>query len=83
MKSKFEVTKGHKIWGIAFNHVTQEVIVHTHYDGREYISSYSTTCRKLETVSRAFEWEGRCIHLTSHPSGPVALVSKKSILYIQ
>ena len=83
LKRKFEVAEDHKIWGIAFNHVTEEVIVHKRYDGTEYISSYSTTCRKLETVARAFEWEAGCFHLTSHPSGPVALVSKKSILYIQ
>ena len=83
-KRKLEVPKDHKMWDVAFNHVTKEVIVLTYCYGGEYISSYSTTGGKLETMPVTFELESEfCKALTSHPSGPVALVSKEAIFYIQ
>ena len=79
-KRKLGVPKDHNMKDLAFNHVTKEVIVLTYYHGRQYISSYSTTGLKLETVPVPFElWYA----LTSHPSGPVALVNEEAILYIQ
>ena len=83
-KRKLEVPEDHKVLGVAFNHITKEVVVLTYYHMRQYILIYSTTGGKLETVPITFELEGAFYHdLTSHPSGPVALVSKKAIFYIQ
>ena len=79
-KTKLKVPKDHGVWAVAFNHVTKEVIVLTYCEYLEYTSSYSTTGLKLETVPVPFElWHA----LTSHPSGPVALVNEEAILYIQ
>ena len=77
-KKKFEVPKDHYVEDVAFNHVTKEVIIITHDDRNEHwISSYSTTGEKRQTV-RSPLWG----HLTSHPSGPVALVYDEAVLYI-
>ena len=81
-KKKFEVLEDHKVLDLAFNHVTKEVIVLTKVDRKEYwISSYSTTGEKRQTVQSlgSAGWAS----LTSHPSGPVALVQSNKVLYIQ
>ena len=67
---------------LAFNHVTKEIIVLTSNDREEFwISSYSATGEKRQTVpSFGIAWPAS---LTSHPSGPVALVQSNSVLYIQ
>ena len=70
--------------GVAFNHVTKEVNVLTDCHWGKYISNYSTTGGKLEIVPATFEGEHAFYdRLTSHPSGPVALVNKKAVFYIQ
>ena len=77
-KRKLEVPKDHEVWDVAFNHVTKEVIVLTATNDKCWISSYSTTGEKRQIVLSPL-WG----HLTSHPSGPVALVYNKTVLYIQ
>ena len=80
LKRKFEVLEDHKVFDLAFNHVTKEVIVLTWNDRHEYfISSYSTTGVKRETFRSPYRWAR--VFLTSHPSGPVALVYDHSVLY--
>ena len=80
-KRKFEVPEDHKVLDLAFNHVTKEVIVLTRNDGSLWISSYSTTGEKRQTVrSLDIAWFES---ITSHPSGPVALVNDETVLYIQ
>ena len=76
-KRKLEVPKGHKVYDVAFNHVTKEVIVLTETNDGRWISSYSTTGEKWQTVRSPLPG-----HLTSHPSGPVALVDDGLVLYI-
>ena len=84
-KRKLEVPNDHYVLGVAFNHVTKEVIVLTDYHGDgSYISNYSTTGDQLKIVPITFEWrDAYYLNLTSHPSGPVALVNKEAIFYIQ
>ena len=79
VKRKFKVPEDHDVWDLAFNHVTKEVIVLTDGPRCNWILSYSTIREKRETVQSPF-YLG---HLTSHPSGPVALVDNQSVLYIQ
>ena len=85
VKRILEAPKDHKVLGVAFNHISKEVVVLTLDDyRRQCISSYSTTGGKFETVPITFQYQGTlAIRLTSHPSGPVALVSLQSIFYIQ
>ena len=84
-KKKFEVPEDHKVWDLTFNHVTKEVIVLTFktgtYPSEYWISSYSTTGEKRQTVQSLGIAE--CRSLTSHPSGPVALINDSIVFYIQ
>ena len=83
-KKKFEVPEDHEVWDLAFNHVTKEVIVVTRKDRSEYfISSYSTTGEKRQTLQSLGSARAWPASLTSHPSGPVALRQSNSVLYIQ
>ena len=79
-KGKLEVPKDHKVWDVAFNHVTKEVIVLTATNDKHWISSYLTTGEKRQIVLAPSSWHQS---LTSHPSGPVALVYCQAVLYIQ
>ena len=82
-KKTFKVPKDHTVMDLSFNHVTKEVIVLTCNTNRLefWTSSYSTTGEKRQIVLSTFD--ASTVFLTSHPSGPVALVYDETILYIQ
>ena len=71
------------VTGMAFNHVTKEVIILTYTFGafEICISSYSTTGEKREIMRFPLSYGER--YFTSHPSGPVAVVCRQTVFYIQ
>ena len=72
-----------QVAGVAFDHVTKEVVVLTNnlILNKTWIYRFSTTGEERETTRLPFEfWPGL---LTSHPSGPVALVNNEMVLYIE
>ena len=86
-KRKFDLRGGHELRGrgVAFDHVTKKIIVLTavRHDGdwRDYqLESYSESGELLQNLS--LPQQMRSPVLTSHPNGPVALVSDTGVLFI-
>ena len=84
LKSTVELPEDHEIYGVAYHYVIRKIIVLTYVKKKHsYFLLCYTEAGDLETstffckrIDREF------IKITSHPSGPVAVVRKKSITFI-
>ena len=84
LKSTVKLPEGHKIRGVAYHYVIRKIIVLTYvYKNMSYFLLCYTEAGDLETSTffcKRINLE--FIKITSHPSGPVAVVRKKSITFI-
>ena len=85
LKSTIELPEGHKVYGIAFHYLICRIIVLTYVakEGSYLLLCYSET-GELETSTFFCNRNNNEMHpsITSHPSGPVAVVRQKSITFI-
>ncbi|CAB3990585.1 Hypothetical predicted protein [Paramuricea clavata] len=85
LKSKICLPAGHLICGVAFHFVIRKIIVLTTVRDSDscFLHRYSET-GELETSMFGFNFSGdRIPHITSHPSGPVAIATEGgNIFYV-
>jgi WD40 repeat protein len=84
LKSTVKLPEGHEIYAVAYHYVIRKIIVLTYVDNNDYyfLLCY-TEAGDLETSTifcKRIDYE--FIQITSHPSGPVAVVMEKSITFI-
>jgi hypothetical protein len=84
LKSTVKLPEGHQIFGVAYHYVIRKTIVLTWVrKTNSYFLLCYTEAGDLETLT--FFCNGTYlddIQITSHPSGPVAVVGEKSITFI-
>jgi hypothetical protein len=84
LKSTIKLPEGHEIYEVAYHYVIRKIIVLTYVKKNiSYFLLCYTEAGDLETSTffcKTIEFEG--IKITSHPSGPVAVVMEKSITFI-
>jgi hypothetical protein len=84
LKSTVQLPESHQIFGVAYHYVIRKIIVLTYVDKNDsYFLLCYTEAGDLE--SSTFFWkriDNDRIKITSHPSGPVAVVRKTSITFI-
>ena len=85
LKSTIKIPDRHRPYGVAFHYVISKIIVLTYNKEKDcfFLLCY---CNTGELESSTFfcnlsDGKGRP-HITSHPSGPVAVVRSKSITFI-
>ena len=84
LKSTIKLPEGHEIYEVAYHYVIRKIIVLTYVKKNiSYFLLCYTEAGDLET-STFFckKIYNEAINITSHPSGPVAVVRKKSITFI-
>ena len=82
LKSTVKLPEGHKIYELAYHYVIRKIIVLTYVEkNKSYFLLCYTEAGDLES-STFFSIGYDRINTTSHPSGPVAVVAKKSITFI-
>ena len=83
-KSTVQLPEDHEIHGVAYHYVIRKIIVLTYvYKNNSYFLLCYTEAGDLETSTffcKIINYER--IKITSHPSGPVAVVREKSITFI-
>ena len=84
LKSTVQLPEGHKIYGVAYHYVIRKIIVLTYVKkNNSYFLLCYTEAGDLETSTFLCKWiDNEFIKISSHPSGPVAVVRKKSITFI-
>ena len=84
LKSTIKLPEGHKVRGLAFHYVICKIIVLTYVEKKySYFLLYYTEAGELETTTFFSERMGdELFNIHSHPSGPVAIVRKKSITFL-
>ena len=85
LKSTIKLPEGHKVRGLAFHYVICKIIVLTFVEKKDsYFLLYYTEAGELETTTFFSERMGdeELCNIHSHPSGPVAIVRKKSITFL-
>jgi hypothetical protein len=84
LKSTVKLPEGHQIFGVAYHYVIRKIIVLTWvYKNNSYFLLCYTEAGDLETSTFFCKRiDDEIIKITSHPSGPVAVVMKKSITFI-
>ena len=84
LKSTEKLPEGHEIHGVAYHYVIRKIIVLTYVDKNDsYFLLCYTEAGDLESSTffcKKIDYER--IQITSHPSGPVAVVRRKSITFI-
>ena len=84
LKSTVKLPEGHKIYGVAYHYVIRKIIVLTYVEKNDsYFLLCYTEAGDLETSTffcTRIDYER--INITSHPSGPVAVVRQKSFTFI-
>ena len=84
LKSTVKLPEGHKIYGVAYHYVIRKIIVLTCVEKNDsYFLLCYTEAGDLETSTlfcKIIYFER--INITSHPSGPVAVVREESITFI-
>jgi hypothetical protein len=84
LKSTVQLPEDHQIFGIAYHYVIRKIIVLTYVDKNDsYFLLCYTEAGDLESSTffcKRIDYED--IKITSHPSGPVAVVTIKSITFI-
>jgi hypothetical protein len=82
LKSTVKLPDGHTIYGVAYHYVIRKIIVLTYVEKTYFLLCY-TEAGDLETSTFFCKTIGfEIIKITSHPSGPVAVVTDKSITFI-
>jgi hypothetical protein len=81
LKLKIELPAGHVIRGVVFHFVIRKIIVLTGDRDSYFLHSYSET-GELETSKFCFNDTEGYPQITSHASGPVAIVRGRNITYI-
>jgi hypothetical protein len=84
LKSTVKLPEGHQIFGVAYHYVIRKIIVLTYVDKNDsYFLLCYTEAGDLESSTFFCKRiDNDRIKITSHPSGPVAVVRKKSITFI-
>ena len=84
LKSTVQLPEGHTIYAVAYHYVIRKIIVLTYVEKNDsYFLLCYTEAGDLETSTFFCKRIGsECIRITSHPSGPVAVVGEKSITFI-
>jgi hypothetical protein len=84
LKSTVKLPEGHTIYAVAYHYLIRKIIVLTYVKkNNSYFLLCYTEAGDLETSTlfcKTTEFE--LINITSHPSGPVAVVREKSITFI-
>ncbi|CAB3991606.1 uncharacterized protein LOC110247776 [Paramuricea clavata] len=84
LKSTVKLPEGHEIFGVAYHYAIRKIIVLACSDkNNSYFLLCYTEAGDLETstfLRKRIDQER--INITSHPSGPVAVVTDKSITFI-
>jgi hypothetical protein len=84
VKLKIEPPAGHEVRGTAFHFVIRKIIVLTRDSGSDsyFLHRYSST-GDMDNSMFCFNDRGGFLRITSHPSGPVAIVRKGgNVIYI-
>ena len=84
LKMTMELPAGHVVHVVAFHLIVPKIIVLSSLGYSVFLHSYSET-GKLENSAFLFKKKGISrftFAMTSHPSGPVAVVERESITYI-
>jgi hypothetical protein len=80
LKSTVKLPEGHEIYGVAYHYVI--VLTYVKKNNSYFLLCY-TEAGDLETSTFFCKRiDNEIIKITSHPSGPVAVVRKKSITFI-
>ena len=83
LKSTINLPEDHMVVSVAFHHVMCNIIVLTRKDdGSCFLLSYSESGELGNTTFVSKDIFIYDISMTSHPSGPVVVVRKKSIMFI-
>ena len=88
LKLTLTLQKDHTVFGVAFHYITRKIIVLSKLydfwkDNSYHLHCYSETGELENSMFLCNEnRSGVFISITSHPSGPVAVVKEKSIIYI-
>ena len=84
--STIEVPKGHEVCGVAFHSFFCKIIVLTYVDVKSSVFLLCYTAmgeRALESKTFFCKKNSRkSLEITSHPSGRVAIIRKRSIIFI-
>ena len=81
LKSTIKVPEGHRVGSVAFHYVIYKIIVLTYVEENVFLLCYSET-GELETSTFFCRSSYGSAYVTSHASGPVAVVSWKNITFI-
>jgi hypothetical protein len=85
LKSTIKLSEGHEVYGLAFHYVICKIIVLTYVREKySYFLLCYTEAGELETTTFFSKANDRQFHprISSHLSGPVAIVQRKSITFI-
>ena len=88
LKMTLELPTGHKVEGVAFHFIVRKIIVlsclvdYPNLDDVSYFLHCYSETGKLENSTFLCKELISFFTLTSHPSGPVAVVGRESITYI-
>ena len=84
LKSTVKLPEGHEIYAVAYHYVIRKIIVLTYVEkNNSYFLLCYTEAGDLETSTFFCKRiNNEDIQITSHPSGPVAVVMEKSITFI-
>ena len=83
LKSTVQLPEGHEIYGVVYHYVIRKIIVLTYVKKNiSYFLLCYTEAGDLESSTFFCKRIDYGINIKSHPSGPVAVVSKKSITFI-
>ena len=85
LKTTIKLPAGHKVRRVAFHFGIRKIIVSSYYREKEslYLHCYSETGEQhMSTCLGKILNFGYCAIIISHPSGPAAVVTGKTILYL-
>ena len=84
LKSTIVLPEGHKVRGLAFNYVICKRIVLTHVEKKDsfFLLCYTEAGEQETETFFCKRIDGFYPRICSHPSGPIAIVRKKSITFI-
>jgi hypothetical protein len=84
LKSTVKLPEDHEIYGVAYHYVIRKIIVLTYVekDNSCFLLCYTEAGELEISTFLCKRIDEKRIKITSHPSGPVAVVMKKSITFI-
>ena len=82
LESTIKLPEGHEVCGLVFNYTICKIIVLTYVKEKDsYFLLCYTEAGKLETTT-FFSKRSGMVQISSHPSGPVAIVRRKCITFL-